>query len=115
AICFAFSPFVISLFRNDTEVIEIGSTALRLICIALLFLPTVMVANMTFQSVGKSGRALFLAASQNGLFFIPFILILPSAIGIMGIELAQPISYAVSAIISIPFLRAFSKELKKEI
>ncbi|MDE5604509.1 MAG: MATE family efflux transporter [Eubacterium sp.] len=114
AICFAFSPFVISLFRNDTEVIEIGSTALRLICVALLFLPTVMVANMTFQSVGKSGRALFLAASQNGLFFIPFILILPSAIGIMGIELAQPISYAVSAIISVPFIISFSKELNKE-
>ncbi|MDE6660130.1 MAG: MATE family efflux transporter [Eubacterium sp.] len=115
AICFAFSPFVISLFRNDTEVIEIGSTALRLICVALLFLPTVMVANMTFQSIGKTGRALFLASSQNGLFFIPLILILPSAIGIMGIELAQPISYIISAIISIPFLLSFSKELKKEI
>lgn len=114
AICFAFSPSVISLFRNDTEVIEIGSTALRLICVALLFLPTVMVANMTFQSVGKSGRALFLAASQNGLFFIPFILILPSAIGIMGIELAQPISYAVSAIISVPFIISFSKKLNKK-
>ena len=114
AICFAFSPAVIRLFRNDAEVVEIGSKALRMMCTALLLLPTVMVANMTFQSVGKTGRALFLASSQNGLFFIPLILILPSAFGIMGIELAQPIAYTISAIISIPFLLSFSKELKRE-
>lgn len=112
SICFAFSSSVISIFRNDTEVVEIGSVALRMMCVALLLLPTVMTANMTFQSVGKSGRALLLASSQNGLFFIPLILILPSAFGLIGIELAQPISYAVSAAISVPFLISFSKELK---
>ncbi|MDE6722857.1 MAG: MATE family efflux transporter, partial [Eubacterium sp.] len=112
SICFAFSSSVISIFRNDTEVVKIGNVALRMMCVALLLLPTVMTANMTFQSVGKSGRALLLASSQNGLFFIPLILILPSAFGLIGIELAQPISYAVSAAISVPFLISFSKELK---
>lgn len=114
AICFAFSPSVIAIFRDDAEVVEIGSTALRMMCAALLLLPTVMIANMTFQSIGKSGRALFLASSQNGLFFIPLVLLLPYAFGITGIEIAQPISNAVSAIIAVPFLISFSKELKRK-
>lgn len=114
AICFAFSTSVISIFRKDAEVVEIGSTALRMMCTALLLLPTVMIANMTFQSIGKSGRALFLASAQNGLFFIPLVLLLPYTFGITGLEIAQPISNAVSAIIAVPFLISFSKELKRK-
>ena len=113
AICFAFAPSVVAVFRSDTEVVEIGSTALRYMCIALVLMPTIMIANMTFQSVGKSGRALFLASAQNRLFFIPLILILSSLFGIVGIELAQPVANAVSAIIAVPFLISFSKALKK--
>ncbi len=113
AACFALSPEIIRLFREDAQVIETGSKALRAVCAALLFLPTVMVANMTFQSIGKSGRALFLASAQNGLLFIPLILVLPLTFGINGILLAQPLSYILSAAISVPFLLGFSKELKK--
>ncbi len=113
AACFALSPEIIRLFREDAQVIETGSKALRAVCAALLFLPTVMVANMTFQSIGKSGRALFLASAQNGLLFIPLIFVLPLTFGINGILLAQPLSYILSAAISVPFLLGFSKELKK--
>ncbi|MEZ3421381.1 MAG: MATE family efflux transporter [Eubacterium sp.] len=113
AACFALSPEIIRLFREDAQVIETGSKALRAVCAALLFLPTVMVANMTFQSIGKSGRALFLASAQNGLLFIPLIFVLPLTFGISGILLAQPLSYILSAAISVPFLLGFSKELKK--
>lgn len=72
-----------------------------------------MVANMTFQSVGKTGRALFLACSQNGLFYIPLILIMNSILGLKGVELSQPIAYTIAAFVSAPFLLAFSKTLKK--
>ncbi len=113
AACFALSLEIIRLFREDAQVIETGSKALRAVCAALLFLPTVMVANMTFQSIGKSGRALFLASAQNGLLFIPLIFVLPLTFGISGILLAQPLSYILSAAISVPFLLGFSKELKK--
>lgn len=114
AIMFVFDEQVVCIFRDEAEVIEVGVAALRYICIALLFLPTVMTANMTFQSVGKTGRAFFLACTQNGLFFIPLVLILPKVIGISGIELAQPISYVIAALIAVPFLLSFMKKLKKE-
>lgn len=114
AIIFIFAKQVVCLFRDDAEVIEVGVIALRYICVALIFLPTVMTANMTFQSIGKTGRAFFLACTQNGLFFIPLVLILPKFIGVSGIELAQPISYIIAAVIAVPFLLSFLKNLKKE-
>ena len=112
AICFIFAPQLISLFRSDKEVIEIGETALRFLCIALITLPTTMVGNMTFQSVGKSGRAFFLACAQNGLFFVPIILFLPKLIGITGIQLAWPIAYTIAAIIAAPMIISYMKSLK---
>ena len=111
-ICFVFAPQVIELFRKDERVVEIGGTALRFLCIALLVLPTVMVGNMSFQAVGKSGKAFFLACTQNGLFFIPLVLILPKYLDILGIQLSWPISYCIAAIIAVPMLLSFRKELK---
>lgn len=109
---FIFTPQVIALFRDDAEVIEIGKYALRYICVALVFLPTILTANMSFQSIGKKGRALFLACCQNGLFFIPLILVLPKMYGLVGIELAQPIAYVIAVAISVPFLLNLIKSLK---
>ncbi len=112
--CFLLAPQIIRLFRDEAEVVETGANALRIMCAALVFLPTVMTANMTFQSVGKSGWALFLACTQNGLFFIPLILILPEIIGILGIELAQPGGYVLAAAVSLPFIVFFERSLDKK-
>lgn len=109
--CFVFAPQIISLFRKETEVIEIGSEALRIQCVALLLLPVSVVATMLFQSIGKSAPALILSCLQSGLVFIPLCLILPSFMGITGIELAQPLAYAVSAAVSLPFMLIFLKKL----
>ena len=109
--CFAFSPSVVALFRKEAEVIDIGNAALRFMCVGLLLLPTVMIANMTFQSIGKTGRAFFLALTQNGLFFIPLLLILPKLMGVAGIELSQPLAFALAGIIALPFILAFMKSL----
>ncbi len=114
AISFALAPRIISLFRNEAEVVEIGSIALRIFCIAIVSLATVMIANMTFQAIGKIGRAFFLSCTQNGLYFIPLVLILPRLFGLTGIEIAQPIGYVLSAITALPFLIAFIKQLPKE-
>ncbi len=48
-----FSGGLIQIFRDDPEVILIGTRALRLQCVAQLFLPIVMVTEMLMQSSGK--------------------------------------------------------------
>jgi len=111
AAVFALAPQVIGLFRSDESVLAIGVPALRMLCGSMLFLPTVMVGNMTFQSVGESGKAFLLACCQNGLFFIPMILVLPPLLGVRGIEMAQPIAYVISACIAAPLIIRFIRKL----
>lgn len=114
AICFVFAPQLVMLFRKDTEVVEIGTAALRFTCVAMLFMPIVMTGNMTFQSIGRAAKAFFLSCCQNGLVFIPLILILPRFIGVIGIELSQPLAFIVSAFIAGPMINKFLKELKQK-
>lgn len=109
---YIFAPFVVGRFRHEAEIIDVGSTALRFLCISLVFLPTALTANMTFQSIGKKGRALFLACCQNGLFFVPLAMILPKFFGLTGLELSQPIAYVICAVVSVPFLLSFMKQLR---
>ena len=113
ALVFIFSPQIVRWFRTDAEVVQIGTAALRYVCIAMCLMPTVTCANMTFQSVGLSGKALFISCAQNGLFFIPLIFVLSKLFGVVGIETAQPISFALSAIIALPFLLRFYRSLKE--
>lgn len=113
ALMFAFAPKIISLFRSEEIIVEIGTAALRYLCLAMLVLPTIMMGNMTFQSIGKTGRAFFLACAQNGLFYIPLIIIFQKLFGVTGIEIAQPVAYVMAACVSAPFLFAFTKTLKE--
>lgn len=111
ALCFVFAPQIISLFRKEELVVTIGSEALRIMCVFLLFLPISVVGTMLFQSIGKSLPALVLSCLQSGLVFIPLCLILPQFFGITGIELAQPLSYFTAAMISLPMTLAFLRHL----
>lgn len=110
---FIFAPEMIHLFRHDAFIVEIGTHALRYGCVALIFLPTASIANMTFQSTGNSGRATFLACAQNGLFFIPLIVLFPKFFGLTGIEIAQPIAYFLAAAVAVPILLSFMRKLSK--
>lgn len=110
-ICFIFAPQIISIFGNEPQVISIGGTALRIYCIALLTFPASVVTNMLFQSIGKGIPSLLLSCLQSGLLFIPLCLTLPSFLGMLGIELSQPIAYTVSAMVALPCLFIFLKKL----
>ena len=112
AACFAFAPEIISIFRKEADVIAIGSEALRIMCVFLLFLPVSVVATMLFQSIGKSIPALILSCLQSGLLFIPLCMILPRFFGVFGIEIAQPLAYFLSALVSFPMTLSFLKRLQ---
>ena len=111
-VCMIFARPIITWFRDDPEVIEIGTVALRWACVSALFQPLSVPINMMFQSIGKSGRALFLSALRTGLCFIPLIEVLPLYLGLTGIEIAQPVSDITAALISVPFAVSFLRQLK---
>lgn len=112
--CFIFAPNIISLFRTEAAVVEIGGEALRIMCVCILFLPVSVVTTMLFQSIGKSFSSLIISCLQSGLLFIPLCLILPNFFGVRGIELSQPIAYFLASLVSIPMLISFLKKLPKD-
>lgn len=108
------SSHLIGLFRDDPAVIEIGTLALRAQLISLFFIPLTVCGNMMFQSVGSNGRATFLSALRSGLCFIPFIVILSSAFGLLGVQISQTASDIATFIITVPFVFSFFREMMAE-
>lgn len=53
---------IATAFRDDKDVIRIGTQAMRFQCITLICIPISTAGNMLFQSIGKSGRAILLAS-----------------------------------------------------
>ena len=45
---------------------------------------------ITFQTIGDAKYGLFLSLIRQGLFYVPFILLLPRFFGVVGIYLSQP-------------------------
>lgn len=106
------APLLIKMFiATDPEVVRIGTEAMRLQCLAMPFLPLSVCCNMTFQTIGKSALATFLASARQGYVFLPLVAVLPFFFGILGIQLSQPVSDVISFLICIPFTRRFFSEL----
>ena len=110
-LCWVNGDALIRLFRDDPAVTAVALPAFHYQCLAMLLHPIIVVANMTFQSVGASGRATFLACCRQGVFFIPLILILPRTHGLFGVEICQPIADVLTFLVSLPFLLAFLQQL----
>lgn len=114
AIVLLWSKDLIAVFRNDPAVIGIGTRALQLQCIAMLFLPFCMVTEMLLQSTGKKLAASVLSALRGGLFFIPVLLMMERLRGLKGIEEAQPLAYVLGVIPALVIVVWFFRNLPKE-
>ena len=76
-----------------------------------------MIANMMTQTMGKTVQASILAAARQGLFFIPAVLLLPTFLGALGVQMAQSVSdvfaFALALPMAISVLRGLDKEKAK--
>ncbi len=108
------SDHLIALFRDDPQVIVIGTRALRLQFFTLLFLPFTMAAEMLYQSTGHRAGASLMSAARSGLFFIPALLILSRVRGLAGIQEAQPLAYVLAFPLSLYFVLRFLRRIPAE-
>ena len=99
---------------DDKEVIAIGVRAFRAQCLVMPLMALGVVCNMTFQSIGKAWRATFLSCTRQGIFFLPFIIILPRFLGITGVEITQPVADLCNFFCCLPFAVLFLKALPTE-
>lgn len=111
---FTLSGNLIGIFRDDPEVIRIGTLALRFQCLTFTLNGWIVFNNMMMQTIGKTFYASLLASARQGLFFIPAVLILPHFFGLLGIQSAQAAADVLTFILTTILYRIVMKELKKE-
>jgi len=99
---FVFAPQLIALFRNDPQVIACGTLALRFQCLSFPTHGWIVMSNMMEQSMGRTVSATFLSVARQGFFFIPLVLILSSAMGLMGLQITQACADVLTFLFAIP-------------
>ena len=102
ALVFWFAPDLVTLFRDDPDVIRCGSWALRFQCITFPFQSWIIMSNMMEQVMGKTLPATFLAMARQGVFFIPTVLLLAHFWGETGIQVTQAVSDLLTLLCAIP-------------
>lgn len=112
---YIYAPEIVSWFRKeDAQVIEIGARALRWQLITLPLGTWVILCNMLLQTIRKPVRAVILSSARQGLFFIPFILILPYLLGLQGVEMCQAAADLCSFLLAIPLTIGVLKGMRKD-
>ena len=114
-LCMVFAPRIVGFFRDDPDVIAVGTTALRAQAAVLVLQPSIMLTNMLLQSIGKGVQASITSASKSGIFFIPLILILPRVFGLFGVEITQACADLLSAMLAIPMAAAELRRLNRDL
>ncbi|MDO4462566.1 MAG: MATE family efflux transporter [Bacteroidia bacterium] len=97
-----FAEEMVHIFRDDMDVVEVGAMALRCQLITFPVVSVIQLSNMMMQTTGNSIPANILAASRNGIFFIPLIIILPYFWGLFGVEICQAVADVFTLALAIP-------------
>lgn len=98
---------IVALFQKNPEVIAIGSKALRMYALGMIFMSFSVPVNMLYQSIRKPTVSSVLSLLRSGAITIPMLLILVPLIGLTGIQIAQPTADILSGLVSIPFIIHF--------
>lgn len=108
-----FSTPIISMFtKNDVEMVQIGSAALRANGFSFILFGFYTVYSFLFLVMGKATEGCILGACRQGICFIPVILVLPTIWNLNGVLYAQPIADVISAIVTALMAIRIHKELK---
>lgn len=114
-LAFISSTRIISIFRKgDLEVIAIGARALRFQSVTFPLSAWVIMTNMLLQTIGKGTQASIVAISRQGLFFLPAILILPGLLGLLGVQISQPVADIFSFSLVVPLGVSVLREMNTQ-
>ncbi len=106
-----FASGLISIFAKDLpEVINQGTTVLRISMFSFLVLGPQMLATTSIQAFGKAKASLILSVARQGLFYIPLLFLLNSSFQFQGLIWAQPLSDAITLVLAIILLSDILKK-----
>ncbi|TCO68272.1 MATE family efflux transporter [Marinisporobacter balticus] len=105
-----FASPIVSIFTNESRVLDIGVQALRAYSIVFPVFGFQTIYMSLFLALGKGREGLVLSLGRQGVFLIPIVLILPQIIGLNGVILSQPIADLLTVLLTI----FFNIKLKKD-
>lgn len=109
-----FPKEIIKLFGEGSEDYFIFAVRYMRIYMAFMFINGIQISiTPFFSSIGKAKYGAFLSLTRQMIFLLPFILILPTFMGLYGLVLAQPISDLLSAVVAIIMLFFEIKNINK--
>ena len=116
ALGYALAPGAVALFRDDADVIRIGTTVMRCQCATFWLVGLVVTTNMVYQNLGRVIGGAVLAMARNGLYFIPAVLILPQvmSVPIWGVYIAQPVADVCAFLTALPLAVHVCRDLKQK-
>jgi len=110
-----FPRYLLNIFTNDPELINIGILPMRIIVVFLPIIGFLIVGGVIFQTIGKPLPALIIDFSRQLIFLIPAIFILPLFFGLNGVMLSWPVSDFLSFLVTGAFVLQELKILNKKI
>lgn len=100
---------LILLFNSNPVIVDYGR---RLLISQVALYPAFGLCYMmtiTFQTIGASRYGLFLSMIRQGLFYIPFIMVLPRLLGVTGIYFSQPAADVLTILVCVLSVRSMKK------
>lgn len=84
----------IALFNGGEEMIELGTSAMRIYFFGFCFMSLQFAGQSVFTGLGKARQAIFFSLLRKAVIVIPLTLWLPhvAGLGVNGVFLAEPIS-----------------------
>lgn len=102
---------LLSLFDASENMLDIGSTALRIICTCYLFAGINIMATSLFQALGKSVYSLILSIIRQLVVLLPVAYFMSLTGNLVAVWTAFPIAEIAATIISCFFLKRTHKRL----
>lgn len=96
---------LIMLFNNNPVIVDYGKWLLIAQVALFPAFGLCYMMTITFQTIGASGYGLFLSMIRQGLFYTPFILVLPKLFGVMGIYFSQPAADILTIVVCVLSVR----------
>ena len=96
------------LFTKDESLINLASTAIRMMMMMFPIVGFQIVVTSFFQSIGKAKVSMFLSLSRQLLFLVPALAIFSEIWGLWGIWSAMPFSDALATIVAAVMMKKSS-------
>lgn len=100
---------LILLFNDNPKIVDYGKWLLISQVALYPAFGLCYMMTITFQTIGESRYGLFLSLIRQGIFYIPFILILPKLLGVNGIYLSQSAADILTVIVCLFSIKAMKR------